>query len=131
MIMLWNCLLSLWEVSHFLRIVAATLVENSVPYGMIGCIHWIRLCLPLVIISDSIEIWYFWHKMANSTGTLELMDLPFEIICHIISFLSEDDIFWNLGFTCKTLLEICLDKVDVITVSLFFKFKVMWYATLL
>ena len=58
--------------------------------------------------------------MASSTSTLELMDLPFEIICHIISFLSEDDIFWNLGFTCKTLLEICLDNVDVITVSLLY-----------
>ena len=58
--------------------------------------------------------------MASSTSTLELMDLPFEIICHIITFLSEDDIFWNLGFTCKTLLEICLDNVDVITVSFFY-----------
>ena len=95
-------------------------VENSVLYGMIGCKHWIRLCLPLVIISDSIRMGYILNKMASSTRTLELMDLPFEIICHIISFLSEDDIFWNLGFSCKTLLGICLDSVDVITVSLFF-----------
>ena len=54
--------------------------------------------------------------MINTPSSLSLLDLPFEILYHIISYLTEDDIFWNLGFTCKTLFHVCLENVNVIKV---------------
>ena len=57
------------------------------------------------------------QEMDHSETSVNLLDLPFEILCHIFSYLSQDDIFWNVGFTCQTLLRACLDNVQFIQVS--------------
>lgn len=55
--------------------------------------------------------------MDHSESDVDLLDLPFEILCKILSYLSQDDIFWNVGFTCQTLLQACLENVQFIQVS--------------
>ena len=55
--------------------------------------------------------------MDHSESNVDLFDLPFEILCKILSYLSQDDIFWNVAFTCQTLLQACLENVQFIQVS--------------
>ena len=55
--------------------------------------------------------------MDHSESDVDLLDLPFEILCKILSYLSQDDIFWNVGFTCQILLQACLENVQFIQVS--------------
>ena len=55
--------------------------------------------------------------MDHTESHVDLLDLPFEILCKILSYLSQDDIFWNVGFTCQTLLQACLENIQFIQVS--------------
>ena len=62
------------------------------------------------------------QNMDQSEPVINLLDLPFEILCHILSYLSQDDIFWNVGFTCQTLFRASLENVQFIQVSLYLKY---------
>lgn len=56
-------------------------------------------------------------KMGNTISTmmqkirkrpkLLLTDLPNEVLFHIVSYLSKEDLFWTIGVTCQQLFEIC------------------------
>ena len=47
-----------------------------------------------------------------------LLDLPSEIIFHVLSYLPDDDLIWKVGVTCKRLHFICHEKVACIKVCL-------------
>ena len=47
----------------------------------------------------------------TSTG---ILNLPEEVIRHIFSYLTKQEIFWSFGFTCKQIFWMSLDYVDLI-----------------
>lgn len=51
------------------------------------------------------------YPCAPKTG---LLNLPCEMTMHIFSYLSEHEIFWNIGFTCQLLRDMALDTVKII-----------------
>ena len=57
------------------------------------------------------------NKMDHLESQVNLLDLPYEILCQILSYLSQDDIFWNVGFTCQALFRACLENTQFIQVS--------------
>ena len=52
------------------------------------------------------------------TMNLTLLQLPVEILVKILSPIPESEIFWNVGFTCKRLLDIALSMIRVIELDL-------------
>ena len=55
--------------------------------------------------------------IAEFSNTLNIMDLPEEMLMKIIRFLPADDALWKLGFVCKTLLRLSLRAVKIIPIS--------------
>ena len=49
---------------------------------------------------------------------LTLLQLPVEILVKILSPIPESEIFWNVGFTCKRLMDIALSMIRVIELDL-------------
>ena len=45
-----------------------------------------------------------------------ILSLPYEIIRHIFSYMTEKDIFWGLGMTCKILMAYSLDVLKTIEI---------------
>ena len=52
-------------------------------------------------------------KCVTSSKT-RILDLPEEIIRHIFLYLTEPEIFWNFGFSCRQIFWISLDYIDSI-----------------
>ena len=50
----------------------------------------------------------------NSDDFIGILDLPEEVIRHIFSYLTEQEIFWSFGFSCKQIFWISLDYIDLI-----------------
>jgi predicted transport protein len=53
-------------------------------------------------------------NIINHQQVKGLLDLPYEMTSQILNYLPEHEIFWNVGFTCKRLMEMALDTIKII-----------------
>ena len=58
--------------------------------------------------------------MANVT------DLPDEVLCYIFGYLPEEEVFWNVGFTCSYLQDIVINFIKKIRLELVSKSTVKY-----
>ena len=49
-------------------------------------------------------------------GNAKLLDLPESTIKGIFEYLPQQEIFWNLGFTCRQLLDISCGYINIIEI---------------
>ena len=53
-------------------------------------------------------------SLTTSTSSTGIQNLPEEIMRHIFSYLTEDEIIWKVGRTCKILMEYAARSVNTI-----------------
>jgi len=54
----------------------------------------------------------------NFDKPLTILDLPFSVTKRIFSYVSEKDLFWNVGFTCTAMQNCAFESVRVITIEM-------------
>lgn len=52
----------------------------------------------------------------DTQDVIQILDLPAELLLHILQYLSENEIFWNISFVCQRLRAIAVPKVNVIEI---------------
>ena len=56
--------------------------------------------------------------ISDMTYQTNLLDIPNEVLRdHILAYLCEQDIFWNVGFVCQRLMNVCFDICKMIDIS--------------